>query len=49
MWVSPSGVKSQQLSMYLQPGPALVLFTPRNPLISFTDYYGLVSPHQNLC
>lgn len=41
-WVSPVGTKSQQLSLYVQPGPTLVLFTPRNPLASSVDYYDLV-------
>lgn len=41
-WVSPLGTKSQQLSMYLQPGPTLILFTPRNPLANSVDYYDLL-------
>lgn len=43
VWASPPGGKSQSLSNYLQPGPALILFTPRNPLYSNLDYYTVVS------
>lgn len=42
MWISPTGSKSLALSTYLQPGPALILFTPRNPLEPFVDYYDLL-------
>lgn len=36
-------MKSRQMSSYLQPGPALILFTPRNPLWEHTDIYSMVS------
>ncbi|KAF5280834.1 hypothetical protein FQR65_LT14941 [Abscondita terminalis] len=42
MWVSPTGSKSLSLSSHLQPGPTLILFTPRNPLTVFVDYYALL-------
>ncbi|XP_066140168.1 thioredoxin domain-containing protein 11 [Euwallacea fornicatus] len=38
-WAAPSGTKSLLLSEHLQAGPALILFTPRNPLHSSYDYY----------
>lgn len=41
-WISPSGSKSISLSSYLQPGPALILFTPRNPLATHSDYYSML-------
>lgn len=42
MWFSPSGMKSLQLSAYLQPGPALIFFTPKNPLWDQADFYSMV-------
>ncbi|GJQ80005.1 hypothetical protein Trydic_g9478 [Trypoxylus dichotomus] len=42
IWASPTGTKSQQLSNYIQPGPALILFTPRNPLFNSIDYYDML-------
>lgn len=39
LWAVPSGTKSQYLASYVQPGPALILFTPRNPLYDAVDYY----------
>lgn len=42
VWFTPSGSKSLALSSFLYPGPALILFTPRNPLDSFVDYYDLL-------
>lgn len=43
MWISPTGSKGQQLSSYIQSDPAIILFTPRNPLMQFVDYYDMVS------
>ncbi|KAK9708828.1 Thioredoxin [Popillia japonica] len=42
VWASPTGSKSQQLANYIQPGPALILFTPRNPLFDSVDYYDML-------
>ncbi|XP_044758505.1 thioredoxin domain-containing protein 11 [Coccinella septempunctata] len=41
-WISPSGSKSMSLSHYLQPGPALILFTPRNPIVIHNDFYSML-------
>ncbi|KAJ8979979.1 hypothetical protein NQ317_013728 [Molorchus minor] len=41
-WVAPTGSKSTLLSKSLQPGPALILFTPNNPLHLHTDYYNML-------
>lgn len=41
-WITPLGSKSLTLSAFLHPGPALILFTPRNPLNFFVDYYDLL-------
>lgn len=38
-WVSPVGSKSTVLLSYIQSGPTMVLFTPRNPLVETVDYY----------
>ncbi|KAL1494146.1 hypothetical protein ABEB36_009791 [Hypothenemus hampei] len=38
-WVTPAGSKSLVLSDLLQPGPFLILFTPRNPYHTANDYY----------
>ncbi|CAG9773732.1 unnamed protein product [Ceutorhynchus assimilis] len=38
-WVMPTGSKSLVLAEALQPGPTLILFTPKNPLRAHTDYY----------
>lgn len=42
IWASPTGAKSQQLSNLMRSGPALILFTPRNPLYDSIDYYDMV-------
>nr|XP_022917657.1 thioredoxin domain-containing protein 11 [Onthophagus taurus]XP_022917658.1 thioredoxin domain-containing protein 11 [Onthophagus taurus] len=41
-WASPHGQKSTLLSKYLQPGPALILFTPRMILYETNYYYLLI-------
>ncbi|KAL3274082.1 hypothetical protein HHI36_015500 [Cryptolaemus montrouzieri] len=41
-WISPSGSKSLSLASHLQPGPALILFTPKNPLASHNDFYSML-------
>lgn len=38
-WVSPVGSKSTVLFSYIQGGPTMVLFTPKNPLVQAVDYY----------
>lgn len=43
VWASPQGTKTNYLSVYMQPGPALILFTPRNPLLEHINYYSAVS------
>lgn len=45
VWASLPGGKSLSLSNYIQPGPALILFTPRNPLYNQVDYYNAVSSY----
>ncbi|KAF5283521.1 hypothetical protein FQA39_LY17336 [Lamprigera yunnana] len=42
MWITPMGSKSMSMSSYIQPGPALILFTPRNPLHFSNDYYNML-------
>ncbi|KAJ8943292.1 hypothetical protein NQ318_017310 [Aromia moschata] len=41
-WVAPSWTKSYVLSRSLQPGPTLILFTPKNPLQTHMDYYNML-------
>ncbi|EFA08737.2 thioredoxin domain-containing protein 11 [Tribolium castaneum] len=41
-WVSPTGMKSLSLSNFMQPGPTLILFTPRNPLLQQTDHFDML-------
>ncbi|KAJ8922905.1 hypothetical protein NQ315_001447 [Exocentrus adspersus] len=41
-WVAPIGSKSVMLSNAIQEGPSLILFTPKNPLQSVTDYYKML-------
>lgn len=42
VWVSPPGIKSKALSPYLSGGAALVLFTPRSPMLGVNPMYSLV-------
>lgn len=39
-------MKSLSLSGLLQPGPTLILFTPKNPLLQQTDYYDMVTKNR---
>ncbi|XP_049854183.1 thioredoxin domain-containing protein 11 isoform X2 [Schistocerca gregaria] len=42
VWLSPPGVKSLTLSPFVEDGPVLILFTPRNPLQPHNYYYDLL-------
>lgn len=42
-WVSPPKLKSQTLSPHISNGPALILFTPRNPLVEINPMFSMVS------
>lgn len=42
-WLTPSGTKSLSLAGLLQPGPTLILFTPKNPLLEQIDNFNMVS------
>lgn len=41
-WVLPSGTKSSALSNNMQNAASLILFTPKNPLHTNSDYYSLL-------
>jgi hypothetical protein len=41
-WVAPTGMKSLTLASFVQPGPTLILFTPKNPLFQRVDYYDML-------
>ncbi|XP_063903866.1 uncharacterized protein LOC135123281 isoform X2 [Zophobas morio] len=41
-WVTPTGMKSVTLATFMQPGPTLILFTPKNPLVRENDYYDML-------
>lgn len=38
VWISPPGVKSLTLSPYVEDGPVLIMFTPRNPYAINLNY-----------
>ncbi|XP_047109464.1 thioredoxin domain-containing protein 11 isoform X3 [Schistocerca piceifrons] len=42
VWLSPPGVKSLTLSPFVEDGPVLILFAPRNPLQPHNYYYDLL-------
>ncbi|XP_060521749.1 thioredoxin domain-containing protein 11 [Cylas formicarius] len=41
-WIFPTNTKSKMLSNQLQSGPAMVMFTPNNPLHGSSDYYDML-------
>ncbi|KAK6623870.1 hypothetical protein RUM44_010726 [Polyplax serrata] len=41
-WVSPPKLKSQTLSPHISNGPALILFTPRNPLVEINPMFSML-------
>ncbi|RZC27651.1 thioredoxin domain-containing protein 11 [Asbolus verrucosus] len=41
-WITPTGTKSLTLADFVQPGPTLILFTPKNPLLQDIDYYNML-------
>jgi hypothetical protein len=43
VWVTLPGTKSMSLAPYIEEGPALLMFTPRNPFFDNTPYFELVS------
>ena len=47
-WVTPTGMKSVTLATFMQPGPTLILFTPKNPLVRENDYYDMVFDQTNI-
>ncbi|XP_059482352.1 thioredoxin domain-containing protein 11 [Neocloeon triangulifer] len=42
VWVTLPGSKSMTLAPYVEEGPALLMFTPRNPFFSTTPYFNLL-------
>ncbi|XP_060578316.1 thioredoxin domain-containing protein 11-like [Ruditapes philippinarum] len=42
-WLVPPGVKSLTLSLHIQKGPAVFVFAPTNPLLTFNRYRDMVS------
>ncbi|XP_044252727.1 thioredoxin domain-containing protein 11 [Tribolium madens] len=41
-WAAPTGMKSLSLSNFMQPGPTLILFTPKNPLLQQIDHFDML-------
>lgn len=41
-WISPSGIKSNIMSEFIQKTPTLILFTPRSFLLGISPYYDLL-------
>ncbi|CAH0385053.1 unnamed protein product [Bemisia tabaci] len=41
-WVYPPGVKSNLLAQFIESGPAVILFTPRNMFLSHTYEYNIL-------
>lgn len=44
-WLSPPGTKSSEFRPFLEKGPVLVLFTPRNLYEASNDAYAMVCPN----
>ncbi|CAB3387650.1 Hypothetical predicted protein [Cloeon dipterum] len=42
VWVTLPGSKSMSLAPYVEEGPALVMFTPRNPFFATSPYFDLL-------
>lgn len=42
-WVLPNAIKSMALSRSIDDEPSLILFTPRNPMQTTSDFYSLVT------
>lgn len=42
-WISPPVMKSRILSPHITGGPALILFTPRNPLANINPMFSMVN------